>query len=675
MTTKNQQKSDREQFTSQRRSFLRKAGSAAALATFGSAGVSTAHRTGSGPFSDDPFSLGIASGDPLPTAVVLWTRLAPQPLEGDGGMPDHQFPVQWRVATDENMRHIVKKGTVHARPKYAHSVHVDVQELEPNTEYYYQFKAGPKHSPVGRTKTAPAPDASVDEFSFAFASCQQRATAYYTAHQHLANEDIDLVVYLGDYIYEGNDQGSLGRGHEPPYACQSLSDYRIRHAQYKTDPNLQAAHAAFPWIVTWDDHEVANNYADEISQNDDPPEEFLERRANAYQAYWENQPLRRSRMPDGPDMPLYRRFSFGNMVEFNVLDTRQYRDDQTYSVEKAKDVERTLLGDEQERWLLDGLNHATSRWNVLAQQIPFAATDENPDPDVENFGTRDKWDGYRADRNTLLETMTQQSDLNPVVITGDVHRNYVFDIKSDFNDPDSETVGTEYVGTSLSSFGDGSGVTQYGGSVNGPWQEFYNDNRGYVRCTLTSDQWQADYRVVSTVEQPDASASTIASFVTEANNPGAQLISDPNPYPDTDYSEYDLIPQSQMSAKATSYHEGKEPFRAIDGYYSTNWHAEWDAELPESITLDLGDSYNVETLIYLPRRGGVNGTVTEYNIFISSDGDTFNKVANGNWPLNPESKTATLSPQQARYVRLQVVEGNNGFASAAEINIAQASDD
>ncbi|WP_101297111.1 alkaline phosphatase D family protein [Halegenticoccus soli] len=517
------------QLESSRREFLRRAYTTATIAGLGTtgAGFATAEENKvRGVLGSDPFTLGVTSGDPLPDSVVLWTRLVPEPLEGDGGMPDRQVPVQWRIATDEEMNNVVGEGDAIAHPEYAHSIHVDVKGLDPNTEYYYQFKVGPHYSPVGRTKTAPAEGAAVEEFRFAFTSCQNYPRGYYTAHRHLAEEDLDLAIHLGDYIYEGGAQGSLGRGHEPPREIESLDDYRIRHAQYKTDPDLQAAHAAFPWIVTWDDHELDNNWADEISQDDDPVEEFLKRRADAFQAYFEHQPLRPSRMPDGPDMPLYRRFTFGELAEFNVLDTRQYRDDQVDSSEEAKDPERTILGDEQEEWLIEGLANSTTRWNVLANQVPVAATDENPNPDVQDFGGGDKWDGYRADRQTLLEVMSQDADLNPVVVTGDVHRNYVYDLKADFSDPDSETVGTEYVGTSISSFGDGSGMTQYGPSAGEPWQRFFNVDRGYVRCTITQERWQTDYRVVSTVEEPTASVRTLASFATDAGNPGAKLVSE-----------------------------------------------------------------------------------------------------------------------------------------------------
>lgn len=515
-----------DQFDSDRREFLRRAGAAAVVAGFGSATTGTAvgAEGTQGPFDGDPFTLGVTSGDPLPDSVVLWTRLAPEPLAGDGGIPDRSVAVQWRVAADDGMNEIVEKGKTKAEPALGHSVHVDVRGLAPNTEYFYQFRVGSYRSPVGRTKTAPAAGTEVDALTFAFVSCQNYPSGYYTAHRQLAREKLDLAVHLGDYIYEGGAQGSLGRGHEPPREIEDLADYRIRAAQYKADPDLQAAHASCPWIVTWDDHGVENNYADEISENDDPPEEFLERRADAYQAYFEHQPLRPERIPDGPELPLYRRFTFGDLAEFNVLDTRQYRDDQVYSGDEATNSERTVLGDEQEEWLMEGLTSSSAQWNVLANQVPVAATDENPNPDVEEFGGGDKWDGYRADRKTLLSVM--ERTLNPVVITGDVHRNYAYDLKADFTDLDSETVGTEYVGTSVSSFGDGTGLTQYGSSAGEPWQRFANDDRGYVRCTITPEQWQTDYRVVSTVEKPKASVRTLASFVTGDGEPGAKRVSE-----------------------------------------------------------------------------------------------------------------------------------------------------
>lgn len=546
-----------DQFDSDRREFLRRAGTAAVVIGFTSTTTGTAvgatDEDERRPFDDDPFTLGVASGDPLPDSVVLWTRLAPEPLAGDGGMPDRAVPVQWRVARDEEMTEIVETGTTKATPSWAHSIHVDVRGLTANTEYFYQFNVGPYRSPVGRTKTAPAAGTEIDSFTFAFASCQNYPTGYHTAHGQLAQEQPDLAVHLGDYIYEGGTQGSLGRGHEPPREVESKDDYRIRHAQYKTDPDLQAAHAACPWIVTWDDHEVENNYADEISEDDDPPEEFLERRADAYHAYFEHQPLRPERRPDGPSLPLYRRFTFGDLVEFNVLDTRQYRDDQVHSGDEATDPERTMLGDKQEQWLFDGLTRSTARWNVLANQVPVAPTDENPHPEQREFGGGDKWDGYRASRERLLSVMEQDSVLNPVVITGDVHRNYAYDLTADATDADAETIATEYVGTSISSFGDGTGLAQYGSSLGEPYQQFANDDRGYVRCTITPDQWRTDYRVVSTVEQPSASVETIASFVTSDGEPGANLVSERPTHEPIEITEIQAAPPERGDALNGEY--------------------------------------------------------------------------------------------------------------------------
>ncbi|MFC6768208.1 alkaline phosphatase D family protein [Natrinema soli] len=617
-----------------RREFIRKAVTTTTIAGIGASGTGVAAdkgNNGQGPVKSDPFTLGIASGDPLPDSVVLWTRLAPEPLTENGGMPDRQVPVQWEIATEKDMNDTVGKGNVKARPEYAHSVHIDVQGLDANTEYYYQFKVSPDRSPVGRTKTAPAEGTDVDEIKFAFTSCQNYRYGYYTAHDHLADEDLDLAIQLGDYIYEGGAQGvgSLDRDHEPSHEIESLSDYRIRLAQYKTDSNLQDAHAAFPWIVTWDDHEVDNNYADAISQDNDPTQEFLERRANAYQAYFEHQPLRPSRIPDGPNLPLYRRFTFGDLAEFNILDTRQFRDDQVYTSEEAADLERTILGDEQEDWLVDGLNDSTSRWNVLANQAPFAATDQNPNPEVQNFGSGDKWDGYRADRERLLDVMAADPELNPVVITGDVHRNYAYNLKADFSDPDSETVGTEYAGTSITSGGDGSGITQYGPSHSEPWQRFFNDNRGYVRCTITTEQWQTDYRVVSTVEEPEASASTIASFTTDAGDPGANLASEPHAQPQQSAVEITEIRPDQDGDLNNEYAVAQntgdtaidfsEFIISFEGGSQNYTFGDFTLGAGETVTVRNGTGEDTESTLYADFGGAVLNNSNPDTVLVAND--------------------------------------------------------
>ncbi len=471
-------------------------------------------------FHREPFSLGVASGEPLPEGVVLWTRLAPDPLEVGGGMPRRKAPVRWEVARDENFRRVMRKGNTFATPELAHSVHVEVDGLEPDREYFYRFKTGSEDSPVGRTRTAPAADAD-QELRFAFVSCQNFPAGYFTAYRHIAEEDLALVVHLGDYIYEGDAQGTIGRGHVPAGEIFTLDDYRRRYGQYKGDPDLRAGHARHPFAVTWDDHEVENNYADEIPQDERDREGFLRRRADAYQAYYEHQPLRLSARPQGPDLRLYRRLSFGRMAEFNVLDTRQYRSDQVPDAARFGE-DRTMMGAQQERWLLDGLERSGARWNVLAQQVFFGERDFAAGP-ATDFSS-DAWDGYVAARQRIVEFVAEREPRNPVVLTGDVHKNYVSNIERDFSRPESELVGTEFVTTSISTGGDGTDQAPDDRVVlaENPHIKFANRNRGYVRCTLDRGQWRSDFRIVPYVTRPGAPVTTRASFVVEDGRPGAQ---------------------------------------------------------------------------------------------------------------------------------------------------------
>lgn len=514
-----------------RRTFVKLSGASAAALIFGY-GPFTEKTWAQPRFSDYPFKLGIASGDPLPDGVVLWTRLATDPLNG-GGMPQKKIPVRWEVAEDENFRRVVEKGKAFARPELAHSVHVEVEDLEPGREYFYRFKAGREVSPVGRTKTAPAAGAGVAEMTFAFASCQQYEHGYFTAYRRMAEEEqLDLVVHLGDYIYEyGPNQyvapGGNVRAHSGPEII-TLSDYRNRHAQYRTDEDLQAAHAVFPWAVTWDDHEVENNYADEIPENGQSVEAFILRRAAAYQAYYEHMPLRKTSVPSGPDMQLYRRLTYGNLAEFNVMDTRQYRDDQAAGDGTdppnpgSLDPARTITGDEQERWLLDGLAASGATWNVLAQQVFFAQRDFRVGAG-QRF-SMDAWDGYIGSRNRITGFIQERDVRNPVVLTGDVHNNWACDLKANFDDQSSETLGVEFVGTSITSGGDGADTSpnQEAVKAENPHIKFFNGQRGYVRCRLTPEEWRTDYRVLPFVKQPGAPVYTRASFVVEAGNPGIQ---------------------------------------------------------------------------------------------------------------------------------------------------------
>jgi alkaline phosphatase D len=479
-------------------------------------------------FSTDPFSLGVASGDPLPDGVVLWTRLAPEPLNG-GGMPPVPVAVDWRIAADEGMRDVVQQGTAVAIPALAHSVHVEVHGLAPGRWYWYQFRAGSAVSAVGRTRTAPPADAPLGQFRFAFASCQNWEQGYYTAYRHMAEEELDLVLHLGDYIYEGAALSNRPRSHGTGVTV-TLEEYRNRHALYKTDPDLQAAHAAFPWVVAWDDHEVADNYAGSVDSHGWNADDFLRRRAAAYQAYWEHLPLRRSLMPIGPDMALYRRLAFGDLIELSVLDTRQYRtlqpcgDGLKPRCAEAFDPDATMTGPEQERWLLDGLAASGARWNVIAQQVMMADLDRRIGPGELYFV--DQWAGYVAARDRILTFLDERRPSNPVVLSGDIHSNWVADLTLDFTDPSSRTVATELVGTSISSGGNGNDISAAFRAIvaENPHIRFHNNQRGYVRCRVTPDHWQTDFRVVPSVTVPGAPIQTRATFVLEDGHPGAVLV-------------------------------------------------------------------------------------------------------------------------------------------------------
>ncbi|HYF37995.1 MAG TPA: alkaline phosphatase D family protein, partial [Prosthecobacter sp.] len=480
-------------------------------------------------FSSYPFTLGIASGDPAPDGVVLWTRLAPQPLAPDGGMPPEPVQVSWQVAEDEGMTKVVREGTAIATPEWAHSVHVEVDGLQPDRWYFYQFKAGSEFSPKGRTRTFPLATSLPGRVRFAVASCQHYESGFFTAYEHMVKEDLDLVLHLGDYIYEGaaKETGAF-RKHVGPQ-LRTLPQYRARHAQYKTDPALQAMHAAAPWLVTWDDHEFANNCAGAISE--DPNEataDYLLRRAAAYQAYYEHMPLRRSAMPKGPDMLLYRRLAYGRLADFHVLDTRQYRTDQPCGdhnkpmCPEALDPNNSLLGSIQRDWFFENLAKSAAGWNVLAQQVMMARIDRKAG--AEEAFSMDQWPGAEMERRRVLKYFHEQRIKNPVVLTGDIHSNWANNLIADFDNLDSRVVATEFVGTSITSGGDGKfrPATLDATYSENPFCEFHSQERGYISCEVTPAQWQARYRAVEYITRPGAPLLTRATFVVESGRPGLQ---------------------------------------------------------------------------------------------------------------------------------------------------------
>jgi len=484
-------------------------------------------------FSADPYSLGIASGYPTSSGVALWTRLAPAPGEPGGGMGPGAVEVKWDIAEDDKMSRIVASGTARAEATWAHSVHVEAQGLRPARSYWYRFTAGDAVSPIGRTRTAPAAEAQVDRLRFAFASCQQFEQGYYGAYRHLAQDDPDLVVFLGDYIYEGTWGRDLVRHHNSPEA-KTLDEYRARHALYKSDADLQAAHAIAPWIITWDDHEVDNDYANDQPENPYERFGFLARRAAAYKAYYEHMPLPRWAIPDGPRMQLYNRAAFGTLATFHVLDDRQYRSQQACPrpqragsnvVDVADcatlaETGRTLLGAAQEKWLHTGLTASRTRWNILAQQSVMAQVDRKPGPG-RNAWT-DAWDGYPASRQRLLQHIAERKVANPVSIGGDVHMFYVNDLKADFDDPASPVIASEFVGTSISSQA-GSQRTVQGWLPDNPHIHLAETRyRGYTRVEITPQRMKVDLRAMDNVKERDSACRTLASFVVEDGRPGPQ---------------------------------------------------------------------------------------------------------------------------------------------------------
>lgn len=474
-------------------------------------------------FRANPFALGLCSGDPLPGAVVIWTRLTPSP---DDAWARERVNVNWEVATDDKFSKIVKKGSTFAAPEMGHSVHVDVTGLKPDSWYFYRFMAGGEATKTGRTKTAPAANAQNAKLNFAFASCQHYETGYYTAYQHMIKEDLDLIVHLGDYIYEGKGTDGRVRRHTGN-EINSLTDYRNRHSLYKLDPHLQEAHRLFPWIVTWDDHEVDNNYAGDTPEDAQTRQDFLERRANAYKAYYEFMPLRRTSMPVGSSLQLYREFGYGNLARFAVLDTRQYRTDQPCNDGTKEpcpavfDKNATLLGPKQEEWLKVTLGSSKSTWNILANQVMMGKVDRKAG-EGEAF-PMDQWAGYEEARVRMMRFFAERKNLNPIVITGDIHSNWVADLREDWRNTKAPVVGTEYVGTSITSGGDGQDVTDVAKAYlpENPHIKFANWQRGYVSCQVTPSKWTSHYRIVDKVSVPDQPIQTKVTFMTEAGRPGA----------------------------------------------------------------------------------------------------------------------------------------------------------
>ncbi|MCU1358595.1 MAG: alkaline phosphatase [Acidimicrobiales bacterium] len=474
----------------------------------------------------DPFTLGVASGDPLPRSVILWTRLAPDPLNQLGlfGIGDRDVQVLWELASDAGFDHVVASGIEPAAAEFGHSIHVDVEGLDPDTWYHYRFRVGTYASATGRTRTTPKEGATVDRLRLAFVSCQNRRDGEWTAYDHLAEDDLDLVFHLGDYIYEY--PGGTGDTKTPLDAePQTLADYRTVYAGYKLDPKLQKAHQVAPWVVTWDDHEVQNNYAGDVPASALSRQAFERRRKAAYQAFWEHHPVRIAPPAADGSLTVYRSFSFGKLATFLVLDGRQHRTDQpcgdkpttAAACPALDDPDHTMLGTVQEEWLAKGLAASDTTWTVLAQQTVMKALVIG-----DTILNVDQWDGYPAARQRLFEAIDRAGLENVMVLTGDIHAAGAADLRMPSAGVKGKIVAHELVGTSISSGGLGKLIGDLDlTSIGIPYSNFVD--HGYTRCTVTPERWTAEFVIVDTIAEPTSAAHVDATVDVLAGTPGIKV--------------------------------------------------------------------------------------------------------------------------------------------------------
>ncbi|OGN49224.1 MAG: alkaline phosphatase [Caulobacterales bacterium RIFOXYB1_FULL_67_16] len=487
------------------------------------------------------FPLGVASGDPAPDGFVIWTRLAMNPVAPDGlGGMGGPVAVRWDIAADEGFHRIVAAGEATADASNAHSLHIEVEGLRLDRPYWYRFTALGQQSPVGRARTAPAPNADIDRLRLAVASCSNWESGYFSAYGHMADEAPDLTLFLGDYIYEYTRTGAQAANVVRPYGLEeatTLAGYRNRYALHRTDPDLQRLHAVAPCLAVWDDHEIQDDYSGVWSKTPGvSPNDFLSRRAAGYKAFYEAMPIRRTRLDARLQMPIYRRVRYGRLAEFFMLDGRQYRSKQACSdgpnggkgqvVTDAAcpdrlDPARTFLGFEQERWLCDGLARSQAQWNILGQDLVMAGL-RFGDGGAETRYWTDTWDGYPVARDRMTEALATLKPRNPVVLSGDYHSFWTNDVKRVSADPASATVATEFVGTSISSSGPPYDALM-ANMPNNPQIKFFDSRvRGYMSIEMDRHRMNTRYRAISDVRDPKAAVSTLNSWVVEDGRPGAQ---------------------------------------------------------------------------------------------------------------------------------------------------------
>ena len=485
-------------------------------------------------FDVNPFRLGVTAGDPLPDGFVIWTRLAPDPLAYGSGMPNAPMAVKWEVAADRGFNTVVRSGEAIARPELGHSIHVEVEGLEPSRAYFYRFQVGTERSGVGRAKTAPVVGAALAQAKFGVVGCQAYESGYYTAHRKIAAEDLDFIFCYGDYIYEGRGNPVSQSGQGPQENARvhlgpeiySLDDYRRRYAQYTMDVDLQASRASAAWFAVYDDHEVDNNWVGDIDQDDTPPEVFLLRRAAAMQAFYEFMPMRKSAFPRGSAMQLYRHAQYGDLIDLSFLDTRQFRSNQpcddkfgaNCAAIDASDAQ--VLGQAQEAWLFNNLDRSTATWKVLAQQVMMMDLDRVAG---DGWGVNsDSWAGYSTPRRRLLKHMQDRRVSNAVVLTGDEHQNFAGDLFLDGRTAEGAPIASEFVGTSISSGGDGQDQrADWAAFMAANSQlKFLNSQRGYMICDVTKERWQSEFKVLDQIHDRSGVLTTRAKYAIEAGKPG-----------------------------------------------------------------------------------------------------------------------------------------------------------
>ncbi|MGH9186320.1 MAG: alkaline phosphatase D family protein, partial [Acidimicrobiales bacterium] len=515
-----------------------------------------------------PFAHGVASGDPEPNAVIIWTRVTPSPDAVPGSLAGPATVVAWEVASDEAFTGVVSAGTVMSDPLTDHTVKVDVGGLAPATGYWYRFHALGARSIVGRTRTAPAEDAVVDALRLGIVSCSNWEGGYFSAYRHLAErDDLDLVLHLGDYLYEygqgGYGPGSgFGRVHDPAVEMVALSDYRRRHAQYKTDPDLRLLHQRYPWVTTWDDHETTNDaWADGAENHQDGEGAWAVRKLAARQAYFEWMPVRVT--SEAEPYRIWRHLAFGSLADLFVLDERTYRSQPVPSAAAGflatdpamGDPRRTMLGPDQLEWLENGLTSSTACWKLVANPVMFTPLLLTPDlPDLGGLAllllqllaatnltlpiaiNPDQWDGYRAEQQRLISSIGSHAVDGVVFLTGDIHSSWASDIPADAGaylpiEGFNNSVAVEFVGTSVTSDSlvgtiEGLGlpaadtlaqVIELVVPVQNRWLRYFEGrSNGFGVFEVTRDRAQFDWWFVSDRTDPRATAAVAQSWLTRA---------------------------------------------------------------------------------------------------------------------------------------------------------------